>query len=182
MSNLTEYRLTTVNALLYILDKMGGHSDFHKVFKILYFAEQKHLVKYGSPFTEDTFIAMENGPVPSMAYDIFKSLKGKGLLTEFKPIFEKDFELLNKYNVKAKSKPNLEYLSESNLKCLDQSIKENQNLSFQDLTDKSHDEAWKKAIKDNEMDLVDIAEAGDANEDMINYIKAHLENEYAEFE
>jgi len=39
---------TTVNTLLYIIQKSGGICDFHKVFKILYFADQKHLSMYGS--------------------------------------------------------------------------------------------------------------------------------------
>jgi Protein of unknown function (DUF4065) len=45
----------------------------------MYFADHKHLSRYGSAITDDTYIAMANGPVPSMAYDILKSLRGEGL-------------------------------------------------------------------------------------------------------
>ena len=38
----------TLNAAIFILNKLG-QADYHKVFKILYFAEQQHLKNYGQP-------------------------------------------------------------------------------------------------------------------------------------
>jgi len=37
--------------------------DFHKIFKIIYFADRQHLADWGRPITGDTYIAMEAGPV-----------------------------------------------------------------------------------------------------------------------
>ena len=56
---------------LYILSKCGA-TDYIHLFKILYFAEKKHYATYGAHITNDTFIAMEHGPVPSFLYDALK--------------------------------------------------------------------------------------------------------------
>jgi len=58
MNTIAENLTITVNTLLYIIGKLGGTGDFHKVFKILYFADQKHLVRYGFAITDDRYIAM----------------------------------------------------------------------------------------------------------------------------
>lgn len=39
-----------VNAVLYNVDKLK-RKDFHKIFKILYFADRDHLAKYGRSVT-----------------------------------------------------------------------------------------------------------------------------------
>lgn len=79
MNALEEKIEGTIHLLLYILQKLGGRSDIHKLFKILYFAEQKHLVRYGTAISQDHYHAMKNGPVPSIAYDIYKSVKDGGV-------------------------------------------------------------------------------------------------------
>ena len=50
--------------VLYILGKTGG-VDFYHTFKILYFAEMKHLAKWGSGIVPDEFCALKYGPVPT---------------------------------------------------------------------------------------------------------------------
>jgi len=56
-----------VSAILYISKRLieaegNIEPDFHKIFKILYFADQKHLANYGRPIIGDHYIAMEHGP------------------------------------------------------------------------------------------------------------------------
>jgi len=161
---------TTIHALLYILDRLKGEADFHKVFKLLYFADKKHLVKYGALITDDNYIAMNHGPVPSMAYDILKTLRGEGLSASIKDQFTPYFELINNFTVKAKVLPDLDYLSSSETDALDESIAENKDLDFNQRTVKSHDDAWTKAYS-GEMDLFEIAKSGGASDDMLDYIK-----------
>lgn len=36
-----------INAMLYVINRVG-RADLHKVFKILYFADQSHLLQYSS--------------------------------------------------------------------------------------------------------------------------------------
>jgi len=171
----------TINTLLYIIQKVGGIGDFHKVFKILYFADQKHLARYGSAITNDKYIAMTYGPVPSMAYDIVKSIRGDALLATFQDQFTPYFELVGKYSIRAKINPDLDYLSESEIQCLNESVSESEQLTFQKRTDKSHDSAWRNADKNGEMSLMDIAKVGGANNGMIAYIRESIENEEAAF-
>lgn len=172
----------TIHTLLYILERIGGKGDFHKVFKILYFADQKHLVKYGSTITPDWYSAMEYGPVPSHAYDIFKAVRNKDPLANSQNEFRQYFSALNNHTIKAEEAPNLDYLSESEIECLDESIKASRSLSFNNRTDKSHDNAWKKTARNCEISVLDIAVAAGASEEMIAYIKESIENETASFE
>ncbi len=58
-----------INSMLFVLNQLGAEkSDAHKVFKILYFADQKHLVNYGRPITGDTYVKMQYGPVSCVVY------------------------------------------------------------------------------------------------------------------
>jgi len=183
MNTQSENIVVILHTLLYVLKKLGGTADFHKVFKILYFADQKHLVRYGSPICDDTYISMTNGPVPSTAYDILKSLRGQGLLNTQKDQFEPYFELTtNPFTVKAKVDADLDYLSASEISCIDESVAENAPLSFHELTEKSHDSAWEKGGESGEMDILDVAAAGGAKQAMLDYIEDTLENLNAQFE
>ena len=74
MKQLFQYN-AAVNAILYALAVLDKKMDMHKLCKILYFADQKHLSLYGRSITGDTYIAMEYGPVPSNVDDILKEYK-----------------------------------------------------------------------------------------------------------
>ena len=150
-------------------------ADFHKIFKILYFADQKHLANYGRTITGDKYIAMQKGPVPSRVYDIFKIIKGEYIF-ENKNNLSKFFKIENGYIVKPLAKPDLDLFSESDIECLNESIKENEGLDFGELKDKSHDLAWDQADKNDLISIFDIAKAGGASEEIIKYIKTLIDN------
>lgn len=173
--NLSDKVVVTVHSLLYILNKLGGRADFHKVFKILYFAEREHLSIYGISITDNEYIAMNNGPVPSLAYDILKSLRGSGLLLKYQDSFSPYFILTGRYIVESKKEADLDEFSESELNCLDRSIEIYGSKSFTQLTKESHDYAWKSANRDCEMSLLKIAKSGGADKNMISYIKEIME-------
>ena len=42
------------------------------ILKTLFLSDRAHLNKYGRPITFDEYVAMPDGPVPSLAYDILK--------------------------------------------------------------------------------------------------------------
>lgn len=124
----------TLNAVLYIIQQMGGKVDMHKIFKTLYFADQEHLSKYGRTITGDVYIAMHYGPVPSRTDDIFKAVRGDsyfpaGDLKDY-------FHFVNRYIVTNNKDADLDYLSESDLECLNHSISLCKDLSFEELTKK----------------------------------------------
>ena len=67
-----------LNALLYVANRVQ-RKDFHKIFKIIYFAdrqhlaERQHLAKWGEKITTDDYYALPHGPVPTRIYDALKS-------------------------------------------------------------------------------------------------------------
>ena len=70
-----------LNALLYVANRVQ-RKDFHKIFKIVYFADRQHLAEWGRPITGDTYIAMDAGPVPSRMYDMLKIVRGDSYLPD----------------------------------------------------------------------------------------------------
>jgi uncharacterized phage-associated protein len=50
----------------------------------MYFADRKHLEKYGRFICGDSYVAMKHGPVPSEIYDILKAVISDTVLS-FKP-------------------------------------------------------------------------------------------------
>jgi uncharacterized phage-associated protein len=66
----------TVAATVYIVSKNLPELTMGKLFKLLYFSDKDHLVRYGRPITGDKYAAMKDGPVPSHLYDLFKELHG----------------------------------------------------------------------------------------------------------
>ena len=166
---------TTLNAVLYIMQQLGGTVDMHKIFKILFFADREHLSKYGRTITGDVYIAMNYGPVPSKTDDIFKAVRGDsffsaGDLCDY-------FHFTNKYMVKSDKTPDLDYLSKSDLMCLDTAIKKCKDKSFGELTAMSHGFAWQSTARDREMSFSDILREEGDSEEYISYISNKLELE-----
>lgn len=172
------------SVLSYIIQNLET-ADFLRVFKVLYFAEQKHLVRFGRPIVGDNYIAMKHGPVPSNIYNELGKIEngiGKMIdnLMKNNVSFSDYFEVKNNNEGKSIfSKINLDFdaISLSELTCLDESLEENKKLSFNQLSNKSHDYAWKKANVNDEMDILDIAKSGGASPDMLNYISIIAENQ-----
>jgi uncharacterized phage-associated protein len=170
-------------ALLYILKDFPEGIDYIKLFKILYFAQQEHLVRYGRPLVAESFYALKHGPVPSFSYKAFQSAEGK---TES----GKDFEdFLSGFGIKSEGErvyilssvePDREELSVSDMKCLDLSVMNYMAVDSFDLSELSHDTAWVEAYsraqndpEKNMMTLIDIARAGKASKGIINHIFQH---------
>lgn len=169
--------------LLYILRNFPTGVDYIKLFKVLYFAQQEHLAKYGRPIVEESFYALKHGPVPSFSYKAFQAAEGKVEMA-------KDFEaFLEGISVKTEGEnvaisalidPDTDELSGSDMKCLDASVLKHKEMDSYDLSDLSHDEAWTEAYsraqndpEKNMMTLMDIAKAGKAPEGMINRIREY---------
>jgi uncharacterized phage-associated protein len=155
------------STILYVLNGFEDGVDLLKLFKIIYFANQRHLACCGRPIIDDKFVAMQNGPVLTDTYNKIRNDR---------------FDFIEKnpeggYMIFAKEKPDMDNLSISDVEYLQKSINENKNLTFSDLSRKSHDSAWQlawdsKGEKNSvPMDLIEIARAGGASDEMIEYIK-----------
>ncbi len=156
------------NSLLFVVEKLEK-ADAHKIYKILYFADQKHLLKFGRPIFGDTYLKMQYGPVPSFV---------KNIVDENMEGWEEIVAKYNRHFVKSLKEANLDYLSESDIECLVESIEENKNLSFKELTEKSHDSAYNKS--NWVIGYLDMAKAAGANSTLLSYINQQIMNESIE--
>lgn len=167
---------TAINALLYALSRLEGASDMHKLCKILYFADQRHLSEYGRSITGDIYIAMRFGPVPSCVDDVLKALRGDSFFstsTEIEPI-KSCLAFENRFIIRALKDPDLDVLSPSDLSCLDYAVDLCRNKSFDQLTKFSHGLAWSNTAPDRAISVKDILrEAGDV-EDYVEYISDNI--------
>jgi len=168
MKEFNLHREKAVNSLLFVINKLEK-ADTHKTYKILYFADQKHLLKYGRPILGDTYVKMQYGPVPSFI---------KNVVDEDIDGLEEVVAKYNRYFIKSLKDANLDYLSESDVECLLESIEENKNLTFPELTSKSHDFAYEKS--NWIIGYSDMAKAIGASDDVLRYINQQMINESIE--
>lgn len=165
---------------LYVLNKTGKLSKHH-ISKILYFADKFHIAKYGRTLSGQRYVAMQNGPVPSQIYDFIKFVEGRSdasFLGAYVQYIGDFIGFIPSYYVIAKRSADLDFLSVSAIKALDESIAKYGNSSFGTRTDESHDsaweDAWKRPGKNKEISLLEIAKSAGANSSMIDYIKASM--------
>lgn len=166
----------TVNSVLHIVSKLKRR-DFHKIFKILYFADRDHLAKYGRSITGDAYIAMVDGPVPTKLYDIFKSVRGDGYFKD-EGKFSKYFSVENWDLIKPNDQLNLKSLSQTDLMSLDANIEKYGEMSWEEIREKSHDYAWNNTALNRTISFENlITEAGE-DESFIDYAQqqAYLRN------
>lgn len=172
-----------IELVLFILGKTGG-VDFYHAFKILYFAEMKHLAKWGSGIVPDEFCALKYGPVPTQLYDAVKDLNHPRMILSEELSEVIQFAGEDAPNVLLpKREANLKYLSKSEIEALEQSIEENESLTFGQLMRKSHDEAWEEANRrtngTNVISPVSMARVLNADDAMLEYIEEQMQIESA---
>ena len=149
----------TLNALLYVANRVQRR-DFHKIFKIIYFADRQHLVDWGRPITGDTYIAMDAGPVPSRLYDMLKMVRGDSYLPDSEGLGQ-FFQVENWMYVNPLQDANLNQLSPNEQEILDACIAKYASLSYDEIKEKSHDVAWRSTAHDFAINWDNIArEAG----------------------
>ena len=157
-----------VEAILYIATRVK-EPTFHTISKILYFADQQHVVKYGRFITGDSYVAMKHGPVPSGVYDILKYVRGDQTLCHAEHA-KTLLTIHNSYYVSVQRDADFEEFSDSDIECLDNSISENGDLSFQELTSKSHDLIYDVAGQDEFIPAEAFASLSDNKENLIEHL------------
>lgn len=165
---------TALNAILFVLESLGGKTDMHKLCKILYFADQRHLSLYGRSITGDTYIAMQYGPVPSNVDDILKAVRGDSYFARFAGELRQKITFDNRYIIRSLAAPDTDELSASDIECLTYATDLCRDLSFERLTEMSHGLAWNSTARDRAMSVEDIMrEAGD-EEEYVEYIAGQI--------
>lgn len=135
--------------------------DKLKAAKLLYYADKYHLVRYGKPILGDVYYHLDYGPVPSKALDIMNEAIDPYRL---RGIPQSNLELLMRYvkidtegkahpTFQAKTKPDLEVFSESELEALNETIERYGHYSGPQLINLTHREApWLKTERNEEID------------------------------
>jgi len=161
-----------INAVLYVSNKLK-RKDFHKIFKVLYFADRNHLSEYGRSITGDTYIAMNDGPVPSKIYDIFKSVRGDSYFKDTGN-FSAYFSVENWDIIRPVAEPNLKVLSKTDLEYLEDSLKEYGFLSWDEVREKSHDYAWRNTPLNTPITIDNFLLETGSEDSYIGYVKDNI--------
>lgn len=169
-----------IHAILYILQQMGGTCDIHKCHKILYFADNEHLSKFGRSITGDAYVRMDFGPVPTCIYDLFKAVRGDSYFASQVDDVRRDyFHFVNNKDVTATAQPDMTYLSGSDVEMLDKYIALLKSRDFNDVSEVSHGYAWSHTVQNGIISVRDrLTEMGDTDE-YIRYIEEQMRAEEA---
>lgn len=164
----TEKALETI---VYIAQK---NTDLFHIAKILYYADKLHLENHGTLITGDYYVAMEDGPVPSGAYDLIKYVRGDRFPYEAKIIEahpEKAIKVVGN-EVKPIREADTDYLSESDIECLDKVIKLYSEMDGKKLWKMVHEEeSYKKSERNRPIQLRDIISLDIQNgKDILEYL------------
>lgn len=169
----------------YVLEKSQGGMDYIHLFKSMYFAQQEHLVEYGLPIFNDTFVVRKHGPVPALTYKVIRCAEGKNTeavihLDEFIQSLEiSEVDGHQIVSLRSGVTYDEDELSVSNIKILDRCIEKCMAIESFELSNLSHqDAAFKKACRkanetgeDTRIPLYDIAKAGGAKESTLCVIR-----------
>lgn len=174
----SKYQIDKIKAVvLYILQHFSDGIDYIKLFKIMYFAQREYLATYGLTIAEDTFKARQLGPVPSLTYKVVKMAENGEETNDLKD-FISSIKVDKNQKVHALEASDLDYIAEAEKEELDKTIKKYGNVDSKKLSILSHDKAYTTVCKRMEDDpqqdvltLIDIARAGGASKDIIDYIR-----------
>ncbi|WP_407538927.1 Panacea domain-containing protein [Deinococcus radiomollis] len=163
-------------AVLYVVKRVQGVTK-HKLSKILYFADKAHLERYGRLITGDQYVAMDNGPVPGRVYDMVNQADPRRSSASLfaDPIQEAlsiKWYANNRPIISSLKEPDLDALSESDLLCLDQAIKDYGHVArHKDLSDLSHDAAWTATERNQRMRIEAIISTFEEPELLLEHLK-----------
>lgn len=174
--------------VLYILQECGGTLDLITLFKKMYFSQQLYAARYGKTIFNDSFRAKRKGPVPSFTYHAFCcAYDGLDKASEDVKSFDSSFEVFEKGGkrfVKALANPELKKIAGMELDVLREVLKQTKDVNPNDLSKKSHDKAWEDSYKraendpkDDYISIVNIAKAGGASKEILNYIRQRQQME-----
>ncbi|MEB8638637.1 Panacea domain-containing protein [Cronobacter muytjensii] len=162
-----------LEAILYVASK-APISDIYHVGKILYFADCAHLERYGRFILGDNYVAMKDGPVASKTYDMMKLARGDGTVVP-KGCDAHDIQKAVGFEgqlLKPKRQFDEDAFSDSDIACIDAAIEKYGRLSFKQIRDISHDEAWKAVDLNKDMPLELIAQHCANSELLLSYLRS----------
>lgn len=155
-----------IEAILYLVSK-APVPNLYGICKFLYLADKASLDKYGRFIFGDSYIAMREGSTPSNAYNLLKDLRENPT---------NDLKREGFY-IRASRPPELEYLSRSDIECLDQTLKEfGGQDSWTKRKNACHDTAWQTAwdkkgtSKSYPISIEDVVELFEDSDELVGYL------------
>lgn len=166
MSSITfEFNQTkAIESILYLAKKISD-SDKYGICKLLYLADKISLENYGRFIFGESYVAMKEGATPSNAYDLLKNASNQ-------PI--NGIEVVGNQVIPMRE-PNLGYLSESDIRCLEQIIRKYGDKPLDRRRD-AHDDAWRRSWNNRGskqssiIPVESIAELFPDSADLISYL------------
>ena len=160
-----------VECILHLTTK-GLELTSYRVVKLLYLADREHLRQFGRPISFDRYVAMENGPVASFAYDL---MKGRAKVADL------PFSLVKlgglDYAEDPKRAVNRKLFSRSDIEILDETCSKYGKWTFKQLYKETHqhqayDKAWKNRTgKADAMRFEDFFEGMDNLDKLVENVK-----------
>lgn len=155
-----------IEVILYLAEKLQV-PNIYGICKIVYLADKASLEKYGRFIFGESYVAMEEGGTPSNVYDLLKSIREESS-NELK---------IEKNHVIALRPPKLDYLSQSDIECLDQTMnKYGKSANWNGRKIACHDQAWREAWenrgnnKSAPIPIDSIAKTLADSDDLIDYL------------
>ncbi|MDK1119077.1 MAG: Panacea domain-containing protein [Anaerolineae bacterium] len=143
------------------------------ILKTIYLADKEHLKLYGRQIFDDRYIAMSLGPVPSLAYDIVKSVRADSARFSFpEPMPSTALNAPDNYTVVAQRnrEADMDLLSESEIKCLNDAHNMIKDLTIEEVKKLTHDAAYKAADENDEMSIKDVIKTLENSAEILDYM------------
>lgn len=103
--------------LNFFSEKAGGQVNKMKALKLAFFADRYHLRKYGRFLTNDDYVAMRYGPVPSLVKDIAEA---NDYLDTAVKVYSQDYiDSIDNHTIRSIEKIDRRIFSESDLEALE---------------------------------------------------------------
>ena len=166
-----------LNVILWVARRLP-YPGFFQISKMIYFADKLHLQQYGRQICGGSYAALPNGPVPEEIYQMMKAGKGtEGF--QYVELVKDAFVIEEDHIVVPLHDPDPDFLSESDIECLNEVIRGYGDKSFNELKILSHDKAWEETWKEieegsrrgNMMDLSAIIRTLDDGEELLDYLE-----------
>ena len=148
MNNPISFRVNyekAIEAIVWLANKSQGLDIYH-IAKVLFYADKLHVNRYARPILGDTYICMDYGPVPSAIRDLINenSWLSPDYLQKISESVIIDKTPFSK--ISAKRDPYMGHFSGTDIECLEESLREYGQQSFDDLKRITHDErCWIEA-------------------------------------
>lgn len=171
------FGLTMTDRTLELILYVAKHSPVNTVYwvlKMIYFADRHHLLEFGRRLHEDSYIAMEDGPVPTYAYDLFKNVRYNRIHRQDYNVSASQFEVRNGREIVPLRDPDMAHFSASEIQCLNRYIGALSKLSYGEIRDLSHDDAWQAASSNGPMEIEAIISAMDGGKEALPYLRERM--------